>query len=86
VPKFDPSTVTNVPPPAEPLLGEMLLTAGVGPDEIFSEKFVDTTSMLESTTFAPNENDPAVVGLPLITPAELNATPAGNCPLFFAQE
>jgi hypothetical protein len=71
----------------EPLLGDAPKTIGLGAVETFSEKSVAATSTLESTTFAPKENEPAIVGIPLIAPVdEFSVRPLGNSPLVLTQE
>ena len=78
--KFDPLIVTVVPPDVGPELGEMLLITGVAGGAMLALNDAEAVCPVESFTCAENPNVPACVGVPLIVPDPLRASPGGNVP------
>lgn len=78
--------VTVSPPVVEPVLGETVVMASAELLEILIDKLLEAVAALASLTWAPNANDPAVLGVPEIAPVdELSDRPVGSCPLTVLQ-
>jgi hypothetical protein len=85
--KLPPEMATVVPPPVGPLFGDTPVIVGDGSGDTFSVKFETDELDFASSTFAENENVPAVVGVPLMVPVPaFKCKPAGSAPAEVLQE
>jgi len=74
------------PPAGEPVLGETVVMEGAAVVEMLMDKLLEAVAALASLTWAPNANDPAVLGVPEIAPVdEVSDRPVGSCPLIVLQ-